>query len=163
MQTEEWRTIEGFPDYQVSNLGRVVSHKRPAPRLLSFSPSRIGHQNVVLLRDGIKTHHRVHSLVAAAFIGPRPPGADVRHLDGNPGNNRFTNLVYGTRSENNYDSVRHGTHGNARKEECPQGHPYDEENTYRWGGHRYCRSCAREKARISYAKARDRRSSAPAG
>lgn len=24
---------------------------------------------------------------------------------------------------------------------CPQGHPYDEQNTYVWQGHRYCRAC----------------------
>lgn len=32
----------------------------------------------------------------------------------------------------------------ARKTHCPQGHPYDDRNTYRDGrGHRRCRECAR--------------------
>jgi hypothetical protein len=29
----------------------------------------------------------------------------------------------------------------ARRTHCPSGHPYDEDNTYRWGGMRYCLTC----------------------
>lgn len=29
----------------------------------------------------------------------------------------------------------------AAKTHCPQGHPYDQKNTHRWGGKRYCRTC----------------------
>ena len=37
---------------------------------------------------------------------------------------------------------------NARKTHCPQGHPYDEVNTYRTTkGHRICRACHAERAR----------------
>lgn len=35
--------------------------------------------------------------------------------------------------------------GNRRKTHCPQGHPYDEENTYvRKNGHRMCKTCQRD-------------------
>lgn len=50
----------------------------------------------------------VHTLVARTFLGPRPPGQDVRHLDGNPCNNRVDNLAYGTRTENILDVYRIG-------------------------------------------------------
>jgi hypothetical protein len=30
---------------------------------------------------------------------------------------------------------------------CPQGHPYDEANTYWYGANRLCRACRRERAR----------------
>jgi len=36
---------------------------------------------------------------------------------------------------------------NANKETCPQGHPYDDENTYRNGKGRNCRTCHREQER----------------
>lgn len=49
----------------------------------------------------------VHVLVAETFIGPRPTGLQVRHLDGNPGNNRRSNLIYGTAKENARDRERH--------------------------------------------------------
>ncbi len=42
----------------------------------------------------------VHALVALAFIGPRPDGYDVMHIDGTRTNNAVGNLRYGTRSEN---------------------------------------------------------------
>ena len=46
---------------------------------------------------------------------------------------------------------------NAAKKECPQGHPYNKENTYtenKRSGHksRKCRSCHNEVERIAYAK-----------
>lgn len=53
----------------------------------------------------------------------------VRHLDGVPTNNHPSNLVYGTFSENNDDSVRHRTHKEAKKDACQQGHPFTPDNT----------------------------------
>lgn len=41
---------------------------------------------------------------------------------------------------------------NRVKAACPQGHPYDEVNTYHTlGGRRHCRECDREKKRRAYA------------
>ena len=51
----------------------------------------------------------VHQLVLEAFVGPKPPGCESRHLDGNRTNASLVNLVWGTRSENRMDSARHGT------------------------------------------------------
>lgn len=51
----------------------------------------------------------IHQLVTEAFVGPRPTGSEVRHLDGNPANNRASNLAWGTRRENMADARRHGT------------------------------------------------------
>lgn len=40
------------------------------------------------------------------------------------------------------------------KTQCPQGHPYDDENTYRRpSGYRYCRACHREQERARARKA----------
>jgi len=42
-------------------------------------------------------------------------------------------------------------HGrNTLKTHCPQGHPYDEENTYHYDGERHCRECARRRNREWY-------------
>lgn len=61
----------------------------------------------VVLGHG-KAGSSVHSLVATAFWGPRPEGQEVRHLDGNPKNNRADNLAYGTRTENILDVYKTG-------------------------------------------------------
>jgi hypothetical protein len=36
---------------------------------------------------------------------------------------------------------------NARRTECPYGHPFDESNTYHYGNQRYCRACRRDSMR----------------
>lgn len=38
------------------------------------------------------------------------PGAQGRHLDGDPMNNFYTNLAWGTAKENSDDKLRHGSH-----------------------------------------------------
>lgn len=42
----------------------------------------------------------VHRLVALAFLGERPEGMVIDHIDRNKSNNHFTNLRYATLSEN---------------------------------------------------------------
>lgn len=57
-----------------------------------------------------------------------------------------------------------GDWGQAAKTECPQGHPYDEENTYVWtnprtgGKERHCRICTRQRQREYRARKRKRES-----
>lgn len=60
--------------------------------------------------DSGQTSRNIHSVVAEAFIGPRPTGMVVRHVDGNRYNNAASNLAYGTPNENVYDSVKHKTY-----------------------------------------------------
>lgn len=50
-----------------------------------------------------------HTLIAAAWHGPKPPGLVVRHLDGDRLNDAPWNLAYGTPTENHDDAIRHGT------------------------------------------------------
>lgn len=91
-----------------------------------------GYLNVNLATPDRKLPRRfqVHRLVMLAFVGDSKQ--EVRHLDGDPGNNRLSNLAYGTSSVNQHDSVAHGTHRSARVTHCKWGHPYDEVNTYRY-------------------------------
>jgi hypothetical protein len=145
---EEWRQVDVAPEYEVSNLGRVLSRKRGAPYILHPAVSSSGHLGVRLF---VKDQERaisksVHALVANAFIGPRPTGMEVCHRDGNPANNELANLRYGTRSENVLDQVRHGVHAQAGKTHCIHGHEYTPGNTYvpPSGGERLCRACRRE-------------------
>lgn len=144
-QQEQWRPVIGFDGYEVSNLGRIMSFRRHVrPYLMRGALKSPDGYRMVQLRDGISGGRLrlVHCLVAEAFIGPRPEGSQVRHLDGDKSNNIVSNLTYGTASENAYDQVRHGVHHVARRTHCPQGHEYSPQNTYihKLGGRR-CRIC----------------------
>ncbi len=100
-------------------------------------------------RAGYQVRRTIHTLVAAAFIGPRPDGMDTCHNNGDKTDNRLDNLRYDTKSANAFDTLKHGTNRAANKTHCPLGHEYTTENTYiivRRSGPkkgRTCRTCRR--------------------
>jgi len=105
----EWKSVAGFAGYDVSDDGLVYS--RLTGRVLSPGWQTGGYLFVALRRDG-RTHNRkVHALVAEAFIGPRPSGLDVNHIDGDKRNNRVENLEYVTRRQNIHHAVELGLRG----------------------------------------------------
>ncbi|RLC72469.1 MAG: hypothetical protein DRI81_16345 [Chloroflexi bacterium] len=107
--SEEWRDIEGFPDYQVSDQGRVRSRKSGEWRMLSLCLHSFGYFMVSLYIEGEQNTLLVHRLVLEAFVGACPLGCETRHLNGNPADDRLCNLAWGTPKENVADKVRHGT------------------------------------------------------
>lgn len=147
---EIWRQTEGFPDYSISNLGRVkrVTGGRGARVGHILKPGWTGagrgHLSVFLRRDGRYWNAPIHRLLAIAFI-PNPMGLPfVLHWDDDPSNNSLSNLRWGTHQQNMRDVVRNGNHEKANRTHCIRGHEYTEENTVRTradGGARVCRAC----------------------
>jgi NUMOD4 motif len=90
---EQWRMIEHFPEYSVSDYGRVRTDK--TGRILALSENQFGLLQVGLMRDGEQRHRSVPLLVAKAFI-PSPPGPfdTPINLDGDRHNNQVANLVW---------------------------------------------------------------------
>lgn len=103
--SEEWRPIPGFPSYEASSEGNV---RRVGRRVLRAHPRFNGYMQVSLSEQGVVYPKKVHQLVAAAFIGPRPDGADTCHENGVRDDNRSCNLRYDTRSANLADRAKHG-------------------------------------------------------
>ena len=153
---EEWRAVPGYDgQYEVSDLGQVRSFKTGKWRALRQSLNPQGYPMAYLSKDAQRWCVPIHQLVAFVFYGPRPVDREVRHLDGVRTNNALSNLAYGTRSENTYDAIAHGTHPQARKTHCPQGHAYDEDNTYvSPRGGRGCAECRRAAVRAYRARKR---------
>lgn len=104
MREEEWRWLPSDDAYEVSSEGRVRSYRRNPPRLI-WGGDQDGYRRIVI--RGRKRYF--HDMVAEAFLGPRPDGLDVCHLNGIRWDNRVANLRYGTRKENVADARRHGT------------------------------------------------------
>lgn len=131
------REIEKLPGYYVTSDGRVWSERsqiwRKTPRGGSGGYPSVSIQSRT---------YTVHSLVAEMYIGPRPEGQEVRHLNGDATDNRVENLAYGTHAENQLDIRRHGSNPLSKVTHCPRGHAYDEANTYvNPKGRRVCRKC----------------------
>lgn len=117
---ETWKPVLNFEThYQVSNLGRVRSlprrvrlhsgHRTSPGKMLKPGSQLSGHQFVNLSRDGVAKTYLVHTLVLEAFVSHRPQGMEVCHNDGNPRNNKLSNLRWDTHRNNQRDMLRHGT------------------------------------------------------
>ena len=97
---EKWKEIDGYPHYEVSNLGNVRSYlcKRviaTEPHLLSPRQDRKGYLFVNLYDENHKMHSvKIHRLVAIAFI-PNPENLpQVNHKDEIKTNNKVSNLEW---------------------------------------------------------------------
>lgn len=156
MSHEEWRPVvrwEGV--YEVSSLGRVrrVNPGKGSSRDGVLFGTRLPSGHIaVTLRDSPRYERTMlHRLVLEAFVGPCPEGMEACHFpDRDPSNNRLSNLRWGTRSENRFDAVKHGTHFSTQKTRCPRGHLLELPNLdpHRWAkGHRICLSCNVERKR----------------
>jgi hypothetical protein len=123
---ERWLPIPFWPDYDVSNIGRVRSwrghgfNKRRASVPLIRKPCKAGKGYLVVSPGRKFKPEYVHRLVMFIFVGPCPEGHECRHLDGDRTNNRLTNLEWGTPEQNGEDKVLHGTMKPYRKD-VPEG------------------------------------------
>jgi len=107
---EEWRVVKDYPNYEVSNMGRVRSKYCNKTKMCNGWKNRAGYTELKLTKiiDGvkIKKHFRIHQLVALAFI-PNPENKpEVNHLGGKT-DNRVCMLEWATPSENCQHSVKY--------------------------------------------------------
>lgn len=112
---EIWKAIPQFEGlYSVSNLGRIMSHKRLYVRggPVKPWPIRGGYLAVDL---GYTRAQKVHRLVLITFVGNPPEGMnDANHKNGIVTDNRLTNLEWCSRSSN----TRHALQVLGRRK-CP--------------------------------------------
>ena len=95
---ELYRMIEGYEKYEISNFGNVRNKK--TGKVLSPSVNGKGYYNVDFYNNGTRKNHKVHRLVAEAFIPNHDNKACVDHIDNNKLNNHVENLRWATISEN---------------------------------------------------------------
>lgn len=105
---------------------------------------------------------KAHRIAWVLTYGPIHDGVDVLHRCDNPPCCRPDHLFLGDDADNMADMVRKGRSKQSQRTHCPQGHPYDEENTYisyRGAGraHRQCKECSRQRVRERRARKRAER------
>lgn len=102
LDPEEWVEIRDFPDYLVSNWGRIYSVRTDTE--LKPRPSGWGYLQVCLSNSGIRKMKYVHRLVAEHFLPGEDEGLEVNHIDGDKIYNHEMNLEWVTKSMNNQHS-----------------------------------------------------------
>jgi hypothetical protein len=104
-----WKLILGYPNYAIDeegNVKRLTSNTSgKAGHILKPTLDPDGYKCVSLFSDKRRTHYN-HRLVAYAFLGPKPKGHQVNHIDGNKLNCHVTNLEYVTPAENSHHAAR---------------------------------------------------------
>lgn len=122
---ELFEDIEGWEGiYQIGNLGSIKAvegffikkRARSNDYMAVYKPelirtrrkNKLGYIRTSLWRDGKAKHYNVHVLVAKHFIPNPKKYPQVGHLDNNPSNPSFKNLVWGTQSHNIQYCVKSG-------------------------------------------------------
>ena len=88
--------------YEVSEDGTIIRNVKSKRRLKCFKKSHNSSTEYWCTQVNLKGEIRkvfLHRVVAECWLGPRPEGMQVDHIDRNSLNNHYTNLRYVTKSE----------------------------------------------------------------
>lgn len=110
MVSDYWADIPEFPDYQVTRFGLVRKKKYVLNGLsrlvLSQTVDPAGYVGVKLKHESkVWKRVKVHVIVLRVFVGPRPDGLVINHIDGDKTNNSLENLEYCTQLANERHSL----------------------------------------------------------
>lgn len=107
---EEWKEILGYPNYYVSNMGRVKKYIKSYDAFTLLKPTLAGGKRNRYYISMNGKNLQVSRLVGFTFVdGHSEENNTIDHLDGNPLNNRADNLEWVSQAENNkraYDNGR---------------------------------------------------------
>jgi hypothetical protein len=107
---EDWCIIKNFPNYEVSNFGKIRNKK--TLRVLKET-LRNGYPSVSLCKDSKSITTNIHQVVASTFL-EKIDNKIVNHKDGNTLNNHADNLEWVTKSENMKHAYEQGLNKKVR-------------------------------------------------
>jgi hypothetical protein len=90
LNVEVFRSIDGQENYAISSFGKVKNTK--TGKILKGSVNSNGYLHINLYDDGVMKTHKIHRLVACAFINNPDNKECVDHKDNNKTNNHIKNL-----------------------------------------------------------------------
>ena len=121
MCEEEWRVIPGYEEFQISNMARVrrmqapktsttAARWGPYPRYLQ--PSLNGNRHhLTLSSENGKWQGDLSTMVAIAFLPPRPEGYQISHINGDALDSRASNLEWATMASLRVKGIQNNKNG----------------------------------------------------
>ena len=113
LNVEVFRSVDGYENHTVSSFGRVKNTK--TGRILKGFDDGRGYVIVQLFKDGNRRNHKIHRLVANAFLDNPNDKLCVDHKDNNKTNNNISNLRFATTKENSQNSKRSNNNTSGHK------------------------------------------------
>ena len=104
IEVETFVKIEGFENYEVSNLGKVRNMK--TGKILKTSLNNNGYLGLRLCGHDKRKYLLLHRIIAIAFIDNHEEKPCVNHIDENKLNNDLSNLEWCTERENSIHGTR---------------------------------------------------------
>lgn len=100
-EKEEWKSVKGYPNYQVSNRGELKYLRGGKWHNKNLRPNKLGYVRVPLHKNNSSRHFRMADLVISHFTNLKV-GKDqvIDHIDCVPYHNWVTNLRVISRKEN---------------------------------------------------------------
>lgn len=110
IQDEIWAPfpIKGYPDYEVSNYGRVLSKKKSKHKILKLRPHHKGYFKVTPYADYPQKNYFIHRVVALAFIPNPNKLPQINHIDCDKTNNHVSNLEWCDNTHNQRHAKANG-------------------------------------------------------
>lgn len=103
-EQEEIKPIEGFPNYFISNTGKIYTEYLGERKVLKPRNHKTGYKYAgIYIRENDKSKRywlRIHRLVYSHFVGKLNNDLCINHIDANKGNNHYSNLEQITYKEN---------------------------------------------------------------
>ncbi len=94
--TEEWKQINDYPNYSISNFGVIKNRKR----IMKILTDTKGYSVIKLYKDGIQKNFQHHQPIGIHFI-PNPENyKQIDHINNIRNDNRLENLRWGNQSQN---------------------------------------------------------------
>lgn len=108
MNKEIWKDVEGYPNYQVSNMGRVKSlnyNHTKKEKILKPHKATNSYLMVQLFNNDTYKFKLIHRLVAETFISNPENKPCVDHINTDKTDNRVENLRWVTHKENSNNPI----------------------------------------------------------
>lgn len=101
--SEEWREIPFSSKYEVSSLGNIRSSKTKIQKIFDIKKLKQTKTRIrvtIIENDNTSKGYYLHRLIALTFIQNPNNLLEVNHKDGDPYNNKISNLEWITREDN---------------------------------------------------------------